>query len=120
MLSKTILKIFFHLPEQKIENLFFYYYFLLTEEVPENAATAEDYRAYDVSVHGAKHVEPYLLQQSHFDAPLGEKRYFSTTQSEHYTPKQIKRIQIDPNSLQLSTLPIGTMGRYIKGSNVGW
>ena len=85
-----------------------------------NTITSTDYPAYDIFEHRAKRPDPDLLQKTQFDQPLGGNRYFSTTTADHYIPKEIKRIEIDPNRLQRSSLPIGTLGQFIKGSNIGW
>lgn len=50
------------------------------------------------------------LKQSHIQAPLGNKRHFSTTQRDHFTPKDaaLSR-EFDTRKLQISSVPLGTL-----------
>jgi len=53
------------------------------------------------------------LKKSHIKPPIPEEREFSTTHQRTYTPKRTSRRNVDPGSLQRSSVPLGTLNAYI-------
>ncbi|KAI8496055.1 hypothetical protein Bbelb_264710 [Branchiostoma belcheri] len=58
------------------------------------------------------------LRDAHFGPPLGGERYFETTHRKSYPAKTMDRINVIPGTLQKSSVPLGTLGKYIAGYHV--
>uniref|UniRef100_H2Z8V9 Uncharacterized protein n=1 Tax=Ciona savignyi TaxID=51511 RepID=H2Z8V9_CIOSA len=82
--------------------------------------TWSDFPAHDIARQLPHRVALENLRETHFIPPHGAERFFSTTQDSHYTPKRVAKFNVDPGRLQRSTVPIGTMGKFIQGCHNGW
>merc|ERR1712004_818222 len=62
------------------------------------------------------------LKSSHWQQPLGNQTFFSSTMDDLYKPPSTKATKCltDPGWLQRSNVPLGTLGKYITGSHKGW
>ncbi|CAK8697325.1 stabilizer of axonemal microtubules 5-like [Clavelina lepadiformis] len=77
--------------------------------------TWSDFPAHDMAKFQPHEAAHNSLRTTHFLPPLGDERYFSTSHNSHYTPKQIEKLAVDLGRLQRSSVPIGTMGKFIQG-----
>nr|XP_002120880.1 testis-expressed protein 45-like [Ciona intestinalis] len=82
--------------------------------------TWSDFPSHDMARQHPHRVALENLRETHFMPPHGDQRFFSTTHDSHYTPKRVTKFNVDPGRLQRSSIPIGTMGKYIKGCHSGY